>query len=57
MILIQWHNVYLTEQGFKLGEGFNREHIAAQNKKEFPNYHETTCVPTEVKDEELEAVN
>lgn len=53
MILVKWFNVYLTEDSFVLGEGFEREFEAAANKNEHPHFHETTCIPTEVKVDEV----
>jgi len=53
MILVQWHNVYLTETGFKLGEGFKTANLAERNQAEFPHFHETTLIPTEIKSDEV----
>lgn len=57
MILVRWFNVYMTVDGFQLGEGFEFEHQAARETNEYPHFIETTCVPVEVKLEEVERVN
>jgi len=48
MILMKWFNVYLTLDGFRLGNGFNSEPEAANQTDEFHCYHETTLIPTEI---------
>ena len=56
-MLIRWFNVYLTVDGFQVGDPFEFDHQAARKTNEHPNFIETTCLPVEVKREILERVN
>lgn len=57
MIRVCWINVYLTVDGFQVGEAFNFEHQAARHTDEHDHFVETTCLPVEVKNEAVERLN
>ncbi len=57
MIIVRWFNVYLTLDGFQLGDPFEFAHQAELQNDEHPDFIETIIVPVEVKREEIQRVN